>query len=167
MNRPSQFDDRVGFTLVELMVVVIVIAIAAALVVPQMSSSQEITAQAAARMLISDLTYAQNEAVANQAERKVIFDTANNTYQLTDGDDTPLTSPWQGGSYVVDLDNSNRYSGVTLDGVDFGGGQTLVFDGLGSPDNGGTVELSADGRSYRVTVTPFTGRITVESFTGG
>lgn len=167
MTHKANSNHRTGMTLVELMVVVVIIAIAAALVVPQMGSAQDITAQAAARMLISDLSYAQNEAVANQAIRKVIFDLANNTYRLTDSDDAPISSPWQGGDYIVDLDGDGRYAGVTLNAADFNGNNEVTFDSLGSPSDGGTVELGADGNVYRVTVTPFTGRVTVERIAGG
>ena len=143
----------------------VIMGIAAAIVVPQMLSAGTLGIQAAARMVIADILYAQNEAIAQQSPRRVVFDTANDLYRLTDGAGTTLSVNWKGdglGNYVVDLSSDSRFQGVMLTSAAFGGTAVLEFDDLGTPISGGSVELEFDENRYRVTVAAFTGRVTVE-----
>jgi len=159
-----------GFTLVEVLVVVVIIAIAASIVVPQISAAGSLTIQAAARHVIADLLVAQNEAIAAQATRKMIFDVTNNGYRLTDGSDQTLASPWEANAdYVVNFNDDSRFDAVTLKAVDFKGGTEVGFDALAAPTSGGTIDLQSndDRFQYRITVTEFTGRVTVAPLEGG
>lgn len=156
-----------GFTMIEIMVVVVILSIMAALVVPQIGKTDSFAAQGAARVVVNDLLYAQNQAVSEQATHKVVFDVASDAYRLTDGDDVTLSAPWMGGDYELDFANDSRFPNVTLVSANFGGNVTISFDDLGVPSGGGTVELEAGGVRYRVTVTAFTGRVTVAEVTGG
>jgi len=158
---------RTGFTFVELLVVIVILGIVAALVVPRMAQSDEFAAQGAARMVVADLLYAQNNAIAEQAERKITFDTANQRYTITDAADNALPAPWLGGQYEVRLGDSSQFPGVRLQAADFGGDPHVTFDELGTPSAGGTINLAADAAGYRIQVTAFTGRVTVEPATGG
>jgi len=155
-----------GFSFIELLMVVSILAIAAIVVVPQIARSDTFEIQGAARALVSDLLYAQNEAIGEQAVRRVVFDPAADTYRLTDGSNTSLPAPWLGGEYAVALGDGGDFSSVTIDSTSFTG-DTVSFDELGSPSEGGTIDLVAGGLRYRITVTAFTGRVTVEQVTGG
>ena len=155
-----------GFTLVEVLIVVAIIGIAGAVVVPQMLRSGTLTAQAAGRMIIADLLFAQNEAMARQEPRRLVFDQGNNRYRLTDDSNNTLGVRWKAGgagaaNYVVDLANDARFRGVALDAVDFGGEAFIEYDDLGAPTSGGSVELVGPNVRYRISVTPFTGRVTI------
>lgn len=153
-----------GYTLVEVLIVVAILGIAAAVIVPNMLSAGTLGVQAAARIIVADMLYAQNDAIAQQRTRKVVFDPDNERYVLTDESDTVLTASWISGSannYVVDFTADNRFEGVVIVSADFGGSTTLEFDALGGPLNGGTVVIEFQGRQYRVTVASFTGRVTV------
>ena len=163
---------RQGFTLVEVLIVVVIIGIAGAIVVPNMLQGGQLGLQGAVRMVIADAVYAQNEAIAHQANRRIQFDLANNRYHITDGSGTTLNASWKAGAdegenYFVDFDHDQRFQNVQLVAVDFAGTDTLEFDALGSPKNGGTVELSTGTFRYRITVAPFTGQITIAEVAGG
>ncbi len=160
---------RAGYTLVEVLVVVTILGIASAIVVPQMLAAGTLGVQAAARIIIADILYAQNDAIAQQRNRRVVFDPDNERYSLVDENGAVLTARWISGSannYVVDFVNDSRFQGVKIVSADFGGAPgdppTLEFDALGGPLNGGTVEIQFQDQRYRVTVASFTGRVTVQ-----
>jgi len=155
-----------AFTLVEVLVVVAVIAIAGAIVVPSITQTGSMNVQAAGRMVIADLLFAQNDAIAKQKSRKVVYDVANNKYHLAALDGTILGVNWKSGvaamgNYVVDFNNDDRFRGVKIENVDFGGDTELVYDVLGGPDTGGSLDVVFGPYRYTIVVTPMTGRVTI------
>jgi len=160
---------QTAFTLIEVLAVVVIIGLAGAIVVPSLMRPGTLGVQAASRMVISDILIAQNEAIAFQTTRGVIFEPAENRYRLTDAAGTTLNASWKAGgtaaNYIIDFDTDTRFGGVTLEAPDFNNGtppqNILQFDPLGAPLNGGTVDLVAAGLRYRVSVAPFTGRVTI------
>ena len=171
-----------GFTLIEILVVIAIIGVAGAVVVPSMLSTGNMGVQAAARMVIADIIFAQNDAIADQGERRVVFDVANNRYWLSDDDSFDMTTipapttamnvAWKGeniaGNYIFDFDTDSRFQGVAIQNAGFpagGGGvpgtPTLEFDSLGGPTSGGSVDVARGNLVYRITVADFTGRITI------
>jgi prepilin-type N-terminal cleavage/methylation domain-containing protein len=170
MLYPRNESDAGGrgdaFTLIELMIVISIIALTAMLVVPHIASSASYEVQGAARALAGDLLYAQSEAIANQQSRQVIFDAPNNSYRLTDASDVTLPAAWLGGSYRVSFGAESEFNDVAIESPQFGGQSAVVFDEMGAPSSGGSVELVAGPHRYRVTVTAFTGRVSVEEVTG-
>src|SRR5690349_20053776 len=89
--------SRRGFTLVEILAVVVILGIASAIIVPNMGTRDDMRATAAARTLVADLIYAQNQAISSGKWVYVKFDTANNKYTLlstaSSGGDVALTNP--------------------------------------------------------------------------
>jgi len=159
-SRPRADEPARAFTLFELLVVLVIIAIAAALVVPQAMSGSDLRALSAARTLMADLEYAQSQAVVTQSQVTVTFDQAGNSYQLSNQSQT-LIHPISKKDYVVDFDSSESLRGVSIAAVNFNGGATVTFDALGAPDPAGFVDLAAGPHTYRVTVAPVTGRVSV------
>lgn len=162
----SPSTRRRAYTLVEVLLVVTILGIVSATVIPSMLTAGEMGVQAAARVIVADLLYAQNEAIAQQAPHKVVFDVANNSYQLQDQNGNALTVDWMGGSannYVVDFSEDQRFQGVTITAVDFGivTPNEITFDNLGGPSTGGSITIQFDRQSFRIDVAEFTGRVTV------
>jgi prepilin-type N-terminal cleavage/methylation domain-containing protein len=171
-NRKTCVPAGKAFTLVEVLVVVVILAIAGTIVIPHMLSSGTLGIQAAARMLIADILYAQNDAVAHQNARRIVFDLAANSYRLEDEAGNTLSVNWRtpgsgSGNYVMDFSTDSRFEGVRLSSVNFGGNADVQFDVLGSPSSGGSIEIEYKSSRYRVDVAPFTGRVTVANVTGG
>ena len=181
MRCSAQFDRRVtrpaaprpsrpAFTLIEILVVVAIIGIAGAVVVPQILQSGTMQIQAASRMVIADLLYAQNDAIAHQTTRTVTYNAATNSYQITDANGTVLAVSWKNdaaANYVVNFSQDSRFSGVTLSSPSFNGTSAITFDALGTPSSGGSVDLVTGSTRYRVSVGAFTGRVTVAPVSGG
>lgn len=155
-----------GFTLIEILMVVIIMGIAGMLVVPQMLNAGSLTIQGAARMIISDVLVAQNEAIAQGQSCKVIFDVQNNQYRLTDIDGAVLEMAWMDQNYVVDFSQDPRFNDVTIISADFNGSNEVIFDDLGSPETGGTVIIGSGDNQYLITIADLTGRVSVQPIEG-
>jgi prepilin-type N-terminal cleavage/methylation domain-containing protein len=128
-----------GFTLVEILCVVVILGIASAIIIPQIGSRDDLTASSATRVIMADLIYAQNRAIATQKWHYVQFD----GQQYLIYDQAPPASPNAAlaidnpvslDKYVQVFSNpSSAFAKVKLDSWDFGGPSVLMFDELGSP----------------------------------
>lgn len=162
-----------AYTLIEVLVVVTILGILGALIVPQMSSAGVLRAQSAVRTLVSDITFAQSDAMAFQRGRAIVFDVENNSYTVVE-----VTGP--------ELDTVNDvlsvtgrelrvsfsdpvFGGARLASADIDGGAVLIFDEMGAPvtvpqgnapSAGGMIILESPFESYWIAVDGFTGYVT-------
>jgi prepilin-type N-terminal cleavage/methylation domain-containing protein len=167
--------SRRGYTLIEVLVTVTIMGLAAAVIVPNMMQGGTLGVQAGARMIIADLLFAQNEAMAQQSTRRIVFNTATNSYRVEKYDSGATAwvlefnpSKGMGGdqqNYEVSFDDDSRFRGIEIVSADFNGNSTVEFDDLGNPSSGGTIELRFEEHRYEINVAPFTGRVTVERIT--
>lgn len=153
-----------GFTLIELLIVIVIIGIAATIAVPLISSAASMQIRAAGGIVAADLEYAKSMAITTGQRHSVVFDPANERYLIKDQQsDTvikhPITQKENG--YIVDFATDGRLDRVNIDTAIFGGNNTVTFNSLGSPDNGGSVVLRAGGINRTVTVEAVTGFISV------
>lgn len=155
-----QFRATDGFSLIEILIVIVIIGIAAALTVPMFSSAGSIQLSSAANMVAADLDYAKSMAITRQRNYAVIFDDSTESYQL-ECDGSVIDHPVKNGSFVVNFSSDSRIERVDIYDVDFNGTSRVEFDYLGSPDNGGSVTLRADGVSVVVNVANVTGFVTI------
>jgi prepilin-type N-terminal cleavage/methylation domain-containing protein len=171
---------RRGFTFIEILSVLVILGIVSAIVVPQISSRDDLQAAATARVVLADMLYAQNLAIATQQMRYVSFDTVNQQYGLYSSMSplTALTQPVDQTPYVMTFGGSgaNNVGSAALGSASFGAGATTVaFDATGVPyayDTGtqtatelssaGTVVISSGNYSATITVEPDTGDISVQ-----
>ncbi len=177
-----------SYTLIELIMVMSVLALAAALLVPHMVGTDNMTVQAAVRLLIADLSFAQSDALANQEFRRVVFYADGAGYCIlnvanfdevtpADLDDPGVNYVYDPlgtmGRYIVDYTVDDRFEGVviteaTIDGTILALRPQITYDQLGgtvrtdsTPGLGGSIVLTFKDSSYRITVSPFTGKLTV------
>lgn len=160
LGQPSSVA-RHGFTLVEILVVLVILGIAAAMVVPRLSGMGDLQAISAARIVLADVEYAQDEAIVTQKPIKVKFATASSSYQLTDGEDVMLKHPLTKRAFEMKFPGTGGYEKVRILSANFSGSSTVEFDSLGAPDNGGAVRVDADGHTYDITVAAVTGKVSV------
>ncbi len=177
-----------SYTLIELIMVMAVLALAAALLVPHMVGTDNMTVQAAVRLLIADLSFAQSDALANQEFRRVVFYADGTGYCIlkvdsfdevtpADLDDPAVNYVYDPlgmmGRYIVDYTVDDRFEGVviteaTIDGTILALRPQITYDQLAgtvrtdsTPGVGGSIVLTFKDSSYRITVSPFTGKLTV------
>ena len=163
---------RRAFTLVEILCVIVILGIASALIIPQIGTRDDLKAAAAARLVISDLMYAQNLAISKQRKHYVQFTGQQYTLLSRNADADPLvaiTHPVNKDNYVVAF-STNRpgMEGVTINSINFGGPTIIGFDDLGSPFSydGTTVAALTAAAEIEVKSGDFTLTVKVEPFTG-
>jgi len=157
-SKPGAWNH--AFTLVEILVVIIILAISAAIIIPYAVGTSSSQARAAARMVMSDLEYAQNEAIVTQSPITVTFDISGNSYTVSN-ESGPLIHPITKKAYAVDFDTISGFENVSISSANFDGAATVTFDAIGAPNSGGTIVVSAGNHCYSITVAPVTGKITV------
>jgi prepilin-type N-terminal cleavage/methylation domain-containing protein len=180
--RPSDRPSRRAFTLVEILCVVLIIGIAAAVVVPQIASSDDLKAAAAARVVMADLLYAQNRAITFQRAHYVRFDVDANQYSLLSAPGlTLLTHPVNKTTYVTRFGASglgaikdSSLLSASFRGISGQNQLALAFDELGTPlaynTTDGTTETLQSGaiviqsgtEKLQIAVEAYTGQITVD-----
>lgn len=172
-----------GYTLVEMLIVIVILGISGAMVIPHTSQAQVLRIHAAVRTLVSDMAFAQTDALAYQQRRAVIFDEELNTYTIAEvvvssGGDVSYVPLFKGGGpngqFIVDFD-VNGFDGARLRLPDFDGDPILIFDEIGSPvaDGAnddpaglGVVYIDSDRSTFRIEVSPYTGQVRVEQVDG-
>lgn len=167
-----------AYTLIELLVVIVILGIAGALVIPAMGETGILKVQGGLRAIVSDMTFAQSDAVAFQERRAVVFDIATSSYTLVsvpgNSIDTTANALYdysrKDGIYGMDF-RDGRFGDARIISADFGASSTaLIFDAMGgpvesagsnNPGTGGIVRVRGSGATFIINVEAFTGRITV------
>lgn len=185
--RPNTNPDRRcsngAYTLIELLLVIVILGISGAMVIPHTGQAQVLRIHAAVRTLVSDITFAQTDALAYQERRAILFDEEANTYTIAEvvvssGGQVsyiPLfLSGGPDGQYVVDFDLGG-FDGARLRMPDFEGDAILIFDEIGAPiadgasDTAaglGSVYIDSDRSTFRVDISPYTGQVRIEKVDG-
>ena len=170
MNRKICSYSARAFTLIEVIMVVVIMAIGALLIVPMISSGADFQLRAAANIITADLDYAKSLAITNQDYYSIIFDAANESYELQDADSNVVADPVRAsGTVAVSFANDSRFSQVDIETVSFDSTDTVIFDYLGAPYNGDSellsssaIVLKAGTQTVTITVAPVTGYVTIE-----
>ena len=172
-----------GLTLAEILVVVIILGIAAAVVVPMIGNTDGLKATSAARHIVSTLLFAQTNAISSQQQYQVVFDSANDSFEVQDKDGEIIADPVKkmptGAANPDDYLYKVRLAGdgggegkVRIDSANFDGGNKVWFDRLGAPHSGaiadgspaltvGQVVISAGDTNFTINVEPVTGRVKI------
>ncbi len=142
--------------MIELVVVILIMSIFGAVAAPAFFDSLLYhRVESAARRVKADIDYARQRAQLTSAAQTITF--SGSTYALAGVKDLDRAYD----TYSVDF----LQSPYSLDSAtaNFGGAQTLSFDGYGTPSSGGTVVLTAKAHQCTVTVDGTTGAATFTS----
>lgn len=176
-----------GYTLLELLIVASLLGLAGALLVPYMNRRSTLETQAAVRMVIVDLNFAQADALANQEYRRVHFFEDGSGYAILrvnqanfDHSFDPETADYlydplgRAGAqqyYITNFTEDKRFAGVRIGQVKIDGDNPYItYDQLGgtvraggaTPGTGGSIIVTSEEATYRINIAPFTGKLTVE-----
>ena len=181
-SRTPRLARARGYTMIELMGVVIIAGIAAAVILPQLSDDSEYQVDAAGRMLLADLTYAHNYAIATQQYTYVTFP-VNTQYELCNSvypSVTTLTSPITHEAYTIVLAQGSasalsmvKFSSWTVSSHSY---PTIAFNEIGEPyacdssgnltslTSGATINVISTENNYQrtITVQPNTGEMSIQ-----
>ena len=147
-----------GFTLTEAMVGLVIFEIIMAVSYPNLArSNRNHRLMSAASEVESTLTRARSSAVTTQNPVRVTLNTAQN--QLIVERDTTGDGNFDTQLRLIDIDDDIDFTNVA-----FGGGNSVVFNGRGAPDNPGIVVLSnGNATGQRVLVSAGSGAVSVKS----
>jgi Tfp pilus assembly protein FimT len=114
--------------------------------------------KAAGDKLLDDIRYIYNYAVSQRDTTWLVVDMANNSYGLYSGPSAAqrvlIVDPTTNQPGIIDLDE--RFPGVVISSVNFGGSQEVFFDWWGTPSSGGQLVLN---NNKTITVAPGTGYV--------
>jgi prepilin-type N-terminal cleavage/methylation domain-containing protein len=135
-----------GMTLIEIILVMVIIGILAATILPRFNFAitSMASVEGAAYMIVSDIRYAQEIAMANRVSKSVVFISGTSIYTFN-----PTNS----------FDSSGRLpSGVTISN-----NFTITFNSLGEPTTGGggSVTVSGGGQTKTISVVNYTGKVNI------
>ncbi|MBC8433240.1 MAG: prepilin-type N-terminal cleavage/methylation domain-containing protein [Desulfobacterales bacterium] len=175
-----------GFTLVEALVIIFILGIVTALAIPTLQSglAESKLAGASGEITVA-LEYAQLVAMTSGSQTRVTIDAANDTIlverftisgditggaaeiaenDIESGAFATVAHPAsRGKDYNIIFADEDRFDGVDIASATFGGGQTVTFDAMGVPSNGGTVTLSFGSNQVILTVDALSGKVTSSS----
>ena len=176
---------RPAYTLIELLLVVGVLGLAGVLVIPHLVGLSTMETQAAVRRLMTDIHFAQSEAIANQEYRRVQFLDEGRGYCLLVVDESNFNNVFNEstatyvedpagtfgthGRYLVDYVLDDRYGTIQVGDVETDGtGNWITFDALGGTvvapgiaAGSGRIVIESPNEQWEVLVTPMTGRLEV------
>lgn len=140
-----------GFTLVELIAVITisaVLAVSAVIAIGSIFTSYKLNAATA--KVLADIRYAQQQARARNGWHGIRF-RANpidryNVYSTDGSSDVDVLDPADP-SRVFDIDTVDEFDGVSITGVNLGGGNKVEFNPMGAPyDDATGSPLASDGQ---------------------
>ncbi len=179
MNRLSSEKSRAGvrgFTLVEILVVIVILGIVSAMVIPQIGSRDDLRCAASARVVMSDLIYAQNLAISGQRTIYVRFTSTGYGIYDTPTGTTPILHPINRSAFtaIFGSGGTTGLTGSAISSTSFDGATVVAFDELGAPYSynsvanshtaltaAGAIVIASGSYQLRIEVEPFTGEITV------
>ncbi len=171
--RAARPPRRGGFSLIELILVVLVIGVIAGLAAPMAGQNNTTRLREAAKLLVADLAFAQNESITHGDDlRLLVFDTDDHSYYLAAASDpeTPLINPVTRRPYVTRFGEGRaaQLQGVTIQALSMDGDSGATDDRVGYGIYGqidqaadATITLASGGSTITITIQASTGETTI------
>jgi len=153
-----------GFTLTEVLIVIVLLGIVGVFAVPRLYDNfTKNKISGAARIIMTDIRYAQELSMSSAENTWVVFDDSANQYRIYKG---PSSSNWGlvtthilDGSSYRQL-NAGVLKDVNITSLDLGIAKTIGFDSGGNSSNSvqGSIVLN---NSVTITIQPYTGLVQI------
>jgi len=150
-----------AFTFAELLLVMVILAVIAGMAGPRYANAiTHYRLDSAAKRVAADLALARAQARSTSTPQQVIFTVSSSSYQMPG----ITTLDRRSTNYAVTLSANPYYA--TLSSVAFGAAvppaTTVTFDIYGTPDNGGTIQLTENGMTKTITLDSASGATTIQ-----
>jgi prepilin-type N-terminal cleavage/methylation domain-containing protein len=151
MNRNM---NKRGITLMELIIVMAIIAMGAVLMVPNIAAwLPNYRLRSATRDIASAMRVAQMKAVSSNVVYRVSFDDGNNNYVIQRS---------TGGLFVDEGGSQSLPTGISFNGVSFGGNKFVSFNPNSTASSGNAVVKNSKGTQKTISVLSTTGRVRID-----
>jgi prepilin-type N-terminal cleavage/methylation domain-containing protein len=133
--RPSRGGPLRAYTLIELLIVIAILGMAGAVLIPNLVGRHTMVTQAAVRQVISDIVFAQSDALTAQEHRRLQFYADGSGYCIVRTSEADIAAVFDPDSadyvvdplhashdYIVNFVADGRFYGVTISDVDIDGG---------------------------------------------
>jgi len=144
---PAGHSAAGAFSLLELVLVMAILAVVSAIAMPRMAqASARYRVETAGRRVAADLNLARSKALSASSSQTVSFTLSPARYRLV-GLADPSHPELE---YQVEL-RGEPYCCELLQAA-FGGNSSVIFDGFGRPNSGGTIALRCGGWTKTLTL---------------
>ncbi len=148
---------KLGFSLIELMLVMAIVAVFSAIAVPRFSQSTDrYRVDAAARRIEADFQLARTRARITSSTLTIVFDIANDRYSIAGLADLNQSSS----IYTVELSNAPYQADLTA--AVFAEGAKISFNGYGVPGGAGIIVVTVGKQQRTISIAAETGEVTIQ-----
>ncbi|MCC6682019.1 MAG: GspH/FimT family pseudopilin, partial [Phycisphaeraceae bacterium] len=165
----SQIENRkskIGFTLVEILVVIVIISVLSGMIMPQLSGQRgSAEMRSAAIQLYTAARYAHEQAVLRSNTVRLLFDTIDNSYRIqvenpeAEDESEPFEDITTGPIKPTKLPDSLQFGSLLIEPVQRSVTPEIAIcfysDGSADP---AAIEITDGRRSRSLLVFPYTGR---------
>ncbi len=149
----EMFKARRGYTLIELILTISIVGLLGVIVAPRLLISLPyFNLQGEAKKMRAKIREIQGLSIAKRKIYRIEFSAGSGNYSV---------SYLDGETWVL-VETIEPRGGIGIDSVTFAANQ-VEFNVFGAPDAGGNVVLiNSKGQTVTLTVTPATGRVTIQ-----
>ncbi len=155
-----------GFTLLELLIVIVIIGVIASVSIPKIKQYFNFKTYNAARILVSDIHYAQTLSETTQINHGIMFYPDEDRYIVYEGTVTlPALEPHSKKPMIRDFKSSQEFGNIDIISAEFPVGAPttyLEFNPMGIPTDGGKVIVSYDSEMYEIEIIFHTGKVVLQ-----